>query len=144
MSVGGGTHDRDYYDKVMIAVHAATNEKLNRVGDLVRDLAKQDCPVRTGALQKSIRVRRYPAERMVRIIAGNKKAWYPHIVILGTVERWTGRKKKIGKVMKLYGKNRNTGVMPPNNFFQIAFDAALPHIRYEFGKPMGTTITLEQ
>lgn len=120
----------DHYTEIMAVISGDTIAKLNQAGDFVRDTMKNECPVKTGALKKSIRVRRLPKEMAVKVIAGNKKAWYPHLVIMGTVERVT---KGRGPIRR---KKYTTGVMPPNNFMLRAMNKNASILKALFGKPI--------
>lgn len=120
----------DHYDEVIAVVNADTLEKLGKAAMIVRETARQECPVNTGALRRSIRIKIERLEKAAKVIVGNKKAWYPHIVLFGTVERFTrgrGLKRK---------KRRTTGVIAPNNFMQRALDMNEGALRSLFGKPI--------
>lgn len=121
----------DHGNEVLAVIHHDTIEKLNKAGDIIRDSAKVECPEgRTGNLRKSIRVRRFPREKIVRVIVGSQKAWYPHLVLFGTVERYT--KGKGPKRFKKY----NTGVSRPNNFLLRAINKNVATLTALFGKPI--------
>ncbi len=133
----------DHSNEVMLAISGDTIEKLNQAGDLIRDAMKAQCPTRTGALKKSIRVQRLPKEQPVKIIAGSKKAWYVHIVLFGSFisgVRYTGKRTgKIGKKVFRSG-GHSTGIMPPNNFMLRALDMNMDRLRTLFGKPISTGV----
>ncbi|MDD5353022.1 MAG: HK97 gp10 family phage protein [Candidatus Omnitrophica bacterium] len=125
----------NHYNEVYAAIHADTIEKLNRAGDLIRDSMKQECPVNTGALKKSIRVKRLPKELAVKIIAGGKKAWYVHLVVFGLLhiaERFTkGRGPHVFKA-------HSTGSFQPNNFMLRALNKNIEALQALFGRPITT------
>jgi len=120
----------DHYDEVMAVINADTLEKLGKAAMIVRDTARAECPVRTGALRRSLRIAVEKAAKAAKVIAGNKKAWYPHLVLFGTVERFTRGKGLHRK------KKRSTGVIAPNNFLQRALDKNKSTLRGLFGKPI--------
>lgn len=124
-------HFIDHGNEVIMMVHRDTIEKLNLSGDMIRDAAKEECPVRTGSLKKSIRVKRYPKELMIRVYVGSKKAWYPHLVIFGS----TGERMTKGKGPRVF-KPHLTGVMPPNNFMLRAVNRNVEALKRMFGKPI--------
>ena len=106
----------DYTERVLMTIRADTEEKLNRAGDLVRDTMKTEVPVDSGDLKKSIRVRRLPKEMKIQVLAGNKKAYYVHMVVLGT---------------------KNHG---PNNFMQRAIDKNKAALAQIFGRSIEVTL----
>lgn len=105
----------DGIERVLAVVHADTEEKLQRAGDMVRDSMKDEVPVDSGDLKKSIRVRRNKKDMNVKIIAGNKKAYYVHMVIFGT---------------------KNKG---PNNFMQRSIDKNRQELKALFGESVRVT-----
>jgi hypothetical protein len=60
----------------------AAMDRLEKVGELIADKARDICPVKTGALKASIRVvKSYdPTKHTVRIYAGSKKVFYARFV----------------------------------------------------------------
>jgi HK97 gp10 family phage protein len=127
----------DRTNEVYAVIHADTISKLNQAGDMVRDTMKAECPVRTGALKKSIRVQRIPSKLAIKVIAGNRKAWYPHLVIYGTVKRNTYKRGElVGRGRRHIGAAKNTGVMPPNNFMLRAMNKNAAALKTLFGKPI--------
>jgi len=106
----------DYTERVLMTIRADTEEKLQRAGDLVRDTMKAEVPVDSGDLKKSIRIRRIPEEMKVQVLAGNKKAYYVHMVLLGT---------------KHHG---------PNNFMQRAIDQNKAKLAELFGRSIEVTL----
>jgi len=120
----------DHYEEVMAVISADTLEKLGKAGMMVRESARNECPVATGALRKSIRMTIQRIEKTVRVIVGNKKAWYPHIVLFGTIERFTKGRALHRK------KKRSTGQVRPNNFMQRALDQNETALKELFGKPI--------
>ncbi len=127
----------DSTNEVYAVIHADTIAKLKEAGDLVRDTMKAECPVKTGALKKSIRVQRIPAKMAVKVIAGNKKAWYPHLVIYGTVKRNTYERGAVfGRGHRHIGVKANRGVMPPNNFMLRALKMNEARLRTLFSRPI--------
>lgn len=142
MNAVGGLHlnFKDHVQEVLLKVYADTNEKLAKVVKIIMHTAKAECPVgRTGALKRSIRTRLYPQERTGRVIVGNKKAWYPHIVLFGTVLRSQYIRGKLhGRGRLRIGRKHNTGTMPPNNFMERAVRQNEAEIRSIFGKKIKT------
>lgn len=106
----------DNIERVLMTVRADTVEKLDQAGDLVRDSMKAECPVASGDLKKSIRIRRIPKELKLQVIAGNKKAYYVHMVVLGTSHS------------------------RPNNFMQRALDQNKAKLAEIFGRSIEVTL----
>lgn len=79
-----GATEIDNTTRVLAVIKGITMDKVDQVGDIVRDAMKEEVPVRSGALKKSIRVRRYEETLSLKVLAGNTKAFYVHFVILGT------------------------------------------------------------
>lgn len=120
----------DHYDEVMAVINADTLEKLGKAAMIVRDTARAECPAGTGALRRSLRITIDKVEKAAKVIVGNKKAWYPHLVLFGTVERFV---KGAGLYRK---KKRTSGIIAPNNFMQRALDKNEGTLRGLFGKPI--------
>lgn len=124
----------DYHNECMAVIESNLADKLNEAGDLIRDSMKEECPVDSGALKKSIRIRRDLRNKSVKIIAGNKKAWYVHLVLFGTRERMTGSPKE-----RKTGTGVKRGSTAPNNFMQRALDKNLSKLKAIFGRPINST-----
>jgi HK97 gp10 family phage protein len=78
--------DIDNTTHVVAVIKGITMDKINQAGDIVRDAMKGECPIgETGALKKSIRVRRYLKQLALKVLAGNAKAFYVHMVEFGTL-----------------------------------------------------------
>jgi HK97 gp10 family phage protein len=114
---------KDFHHEVMAVVRANMAAKLDEAGDLVRDTMKAECPVDTGDLKKSIRVRRDKKGQYIRVIAGDKKAWYIHLVLFGTSNRIT----KTGQ---------DRGSTAPDNFMQRSIDQNLGKLKQILGEPI--------
>lgn len=122
----------DGYERIMAVVHADTIEKLTRAATGLRDISKTYCPVRTGALKKSIRMKVFPNELMARVYVGNNKVRHANLVLFGTAPRRTK-----GSPAGWGGKKRvphSTGSTRPNNFMKEAFEGIRPELEYIFGK----------
>jgi len=65
---------------------------------VVRERARELAPIKTGALKKSIRVstRAKGGQAMATIRAGNKVAYYAHMLEYGTASFYTGSGKTVG------------------------------------------------
>lgn len=124
----------DHGNEVIALVHRDTIEKLNKAADMVRDKMKVECPVgATGNLKKSIRIQRFPEKLLMKIIAGSKKAWYPHLVIFGSPI--AGIRFTKGRGPKRF-KRYSTGFMQPNNFMLRALNEKKTELVQMFGKPI--------
>jgi HK97 gp10 family phage protein len=100
----------DNLGMVLATVKGITMDKVNQAGDLVRDAMKSEVPIDSGELKKSIRIRRYPKTISLMVIAGNKKAFYVHMVEFGTDHS------------------------PADPFMQRALDKVKPQIKAIFGE----------
>ena len=94
--------------------------------NVIRDEAKRLAPVKGGALRASIRVSlRLKAGRIAaQIKAGDKRAWYAHLVEFGTARHWI--KPKNRKSLFFSGLAREIVDHPggrPVPFMRQAFDA---------------------
>lgn len=83
---------------------------LRRGQNVFRDAAKSLITDRTGALSKSVRIRfKTKSEKRgwVRshLIAGDKDAYYAHIVEFGSASYYTGKGKSIGRPYTIKGRN---------------------------------------
>ncbi len=133
---------KDFTKEVLLEVNKETIKLVNDTADELRDVMKSPgyCPRKTGALAKSIRVRRYPQRLMCRVIIGDKKAFYPHMVIGGTVHTKDYRFVKInGKYVKQKIKPFTTR---PNNFPLRAITEVKRRMMWrkmesKYGKAMG-------
>ncbi len=131
------SHWTDHGNEVIAIIHKDTIEKLNISANIIRDTAKAECPEgKTKNLKKSIRVKRYPKELMIRVYVGNKKAWYPHLVLFGSFI--TGVRYTKGRGPRVYKKHL-TGVMPPNNFMMRAIKKNAEELKRIFNKPVIVT-----
>jgi len=82
---------------------------LRRGQNVFKDAAKSLINNKTGALSKSIRVRfKTKSEKMgwirSHLIAGDKDAYYAHIVEFGSASYYTGKGKTVGKPYTIKGK----------------------------------------
>ena len=122
----------DFTPKVLATIKEELADRLELAGKIVKYYMRDECPKKTGELKKSIRIRNYPAKKMVQIVAGNKKAWYVHLVINGSIHT--------GIIKTKYGINQRRiskpFTIPPNNFMQRAMDKAEPELYKLFGKKM--------
>lgn len=64
--------------------------------------ARRNVPTDSGALKKSIRIRFHAKSRKygwlrAHVVAGNKEAWYPHLIEYGTASYYTGTGNTVGK-----------------------------------------------
>ena len=94
---------------------------------VVQAQAVQNAPVDSGDLRKSIRIRRRTNKRTgflnLHVVAGNKKAWYAHIIEFGAKAHEIRASKK--KSMLLSGILREVVQHPgvrPSGFMRRAFD----------------------
>lgn len=107
---------------------------------VIQQGAQAEMPVRTGALAKSLRIRakrrsvKYGWVRL-ELVAGNKTAWYSHLVEYGTASYYTGSGRTVGKPYEIRpagakslffaGLARDLVVHPgakPQPFMRPAFD----------------------
>lgn len=132
----------DNTDTVIELVGVEMLKRIETAGDLLREAMKSEAPTgETRALKRSIRRTLVPDDKAVRVSAGNKRAWYAHLVLFGTVQRWTyhrSKTKRIGRESAHTGKKKYVGVMPPNNFMKRAWDKTAPLLKNLFGRPITT------
>lgn len=114
---------KDFHHEVMAVVRANMAARLDDAGDLVRDTMKAECPVRTSALKNSIRIRRNKTALNIKVIAGDKNAWYIHLVLFGTSNRVT----KTGM---------DRGSTRPDNFMQRSIDQNIGKLKQILGEPI--------
>ena len=69
--------------------------------------AEARVPVKSGALRESLKVKTKinQGRPIAALTAGNKKAWYAHLVEFGTGSNYTGSGKSVGGPYKIKGKN---------------------------------------
>ena len=89
------------------------------------DLAKQKVPSKTGALRKSLRIstRLKQGRTSATVVAGDKVAFYAHMVEFGTARHWIKPSKR--KSLFFAGIMRETIDHPgarPQPFMRPAFD----------------------
>lgn len=83
---------------------------LRKGQNVIKDAAKSLINNKTGALSKSVRIRfKTKSEKMgwVRshLIAGDKDAWYAHILEFGSASYYTGKGKTVGRPYKIESKS---------------------------------------
>ena len=87
---------------------AISRKALKKSGDIVLQEVIARCPVDSGALRNSIKLRRSSKDpNSVRITAGSAQAWYAHLVEYGFTHTSHGAKKKRKATSrgKVEGKN---------------------------------------
>jgi HK97 gp10 family phage protein len=91
-------------DKMLKTLPATIEGNVMRGGlragtKIFADLAKAAVPVDDGDLKKSVRVRtrNRRGQLSASVVAGNKKAWYAHLIEFGTASFYEGRGKTVGK-----------------------------------------------
>lgn len=132
----------DNTEQVIELVKVEMLKRLETAGDILKDAMRAEAPIgETSALKRSIKRTLMPTEQAVRVSAGNKKAWYVHLVLFGTIARYTYHRSKthrIGRGFAHTGKKKFVGVMPPNNFMKRAWDRTAPFLKNLFGRPITT------
>lgn len=70
---------------------------------VIEQEARAKVPVKEGALRDSIKIR-FKRQRLkkagmvvMQVVAGNKTAWYPHLIEYGTASYYTGKGRTVGK-----------------------------------------------
>jgi HK97 gp10 family phage protein len=104
------------------------------------DKARQEAPVDDSDLKKSLRIsfrRRSQKFGWVRmhLVAGDKKAWYAHLIEFGTASYYTGTGRTVGRPYEIKPKTKKSlffgGVardkvthpgIKPNSFMRRTFD----------------------
>ena len=124
-------------------MRGAMRASLKVIGDVAKTNLASNGTIKTGTLQKSIRVgfkrkseTRYGWMRGM-LTAGNEDAWYAHFIEFGTASFYTGKGKSVGKPYEIRPKNRKSlffaGLMRevighpgihPQPFMRPAFDQA--------------------
>ena len=130
----------DYTSKVMAAIYGITEERLKESGEIVKRHMRAECPVWPkkggGELRKSIRVRNYPAKRFVQIVAGNKRAFYIHMVLFGTHHSGI-IKGKLGINKQRISKPFD---IPPNNFMERAYLKSREELKQLWGRDISVQV----
>jgi HK97 gp10 family phage protein len=126
----------DYSTKVLAAVYGITAERLKESGEIVKKHMRDECPKKSGELRKSIRVRNYPAKNMVQIVAGNKRAFYVHMVLFGTHHSGI-IKGKLGINKQRISKPFDTR---PNNFMERAYNKSKAELKQLWGREIGVKV----
>lgn len=83
------------------------------IAQAARDNLEGENAVKTGELKKSVRVRFKKKSQQYgwlryEVVAGNKKAWYAHLLEFGTASYYTGKGKTVGKPYEIKPKNRKS------------------------------------
>lgn len=94
-----------------------------------RDLARANVPVQSGKLRKSIRIKTSlrNGKASATLVAGNKDAFYAHMVEFGTARHWIKPRKR--RSLLVAGMLKETVDHPggaPKPFMRPAFDEGVP------------------
>ena len=144
-------------------VRSALRAGQNVIGNAAKKTLAANGNINTGALQKSIRVRfnrksekRYGWIRS-NLIAGNKEAWYAHLIEFGTGSYYSGKGSKSKKrPYEIRPKNKKSlffsGIMrevivhpgiKPQSFMRSAFDANSDRALQAFADYISTRLPKE-
>ena len=111
---------------------------------VIRDAVKAGVPVDDGELRNSVKIKFRPRSQKfgwvrMHLTAGDRKAWYAHLIEYGTASYYVGQGKTVGKPYKIKAKNGRALLLPnggppitevthpgikPNPFMRPGFDAA--------------------